>query len=64
MYHHYIDGLIDDVVCVRYVLQGSKWRVNNLSYKVSKYPGTTRLYNNSLLLHYALKGLYDNFQKH
>jgi len=27
----------------RYVLQGSKWRVNDLTYRVSKYPSTTRL---------------------
>lgn len=27
----------------RYVLQGSKWRVRELSYKVSQYPSSTRL---------------------
>ena len=27
----------------RYVLQGSRWRVTDLTYRVTKYPTTTRL---------------------
>jgi matrix metalloproteinase-14 (membrane-inserted) len=27
----------------RYVLQGSRWRVSELTYRVTKYPSTTRL---------------------
>ena len=27
----------------RYVLQGSRWRVSDLTYRVTKYPTTTRL---------------------
>ena len=27
----------------RYVLQGSRWRVNDLTYRVTKYPSTDRL---------------------
>ena len=32
-----------DGECSRYVLQGSRWRVSDLTYRVTKYPTTTRL---------------------
>ena len=32
-----------NVLFSRYVLQGSRWRVSDLTYRVTKYPTTTRL---------------------